>query len=98
MVLRKEEKQKSLCLKKDFKNKVKEIEGKILLVLFIAMLILLGEVSPRIAQFILMIELEDMILIVKSILYITSILGVLSTIKQQMRKEIEDVRDIYKNH
>jgi hypothetical protein len=74
-------------LKKDFKSKVKELEGKILLVLFIAMLILLGEVSPRIAQFILMIELEDMILIVKTILYITSILGVLSTIKQQMKGE-----------
>ena len=85
MGLRKEEKQKSLCLMKDFKMKAKELEGKILLVLFIAMLILLGEVSPRIAQFILMIELEDMILIVKSILYITSILGVLSTIKQQMK-------------
>lgn len=87
MAYKKEDKQKSLCLKKDFKNKVKEIEGKILLVLFIAMLILLGEVSPRIAQFILMIELEDMILIVKTILYITSILGVLSTIKQQMKGE-----------
>lgn len=87
MAYKKEDKQKSLCLKKDFKNKVKEIEGKILLVLFIAMLILLGEVSSRIAQFILMIELEDMILIVKTILYITSILGVLSTIKQQMKGE-----------
>ena len=87
MGLRKEEKQKDLCLKKGFKRTLKKIEGKILLTLFIAMLILLGEVSPRIAQFILMIELEDMILIVKSILYITSILGVLSTIKQQMKGE-----------
>ena len=82
MGLRKEEKQKSLCLKKDFKNKIKEIEGKIILVLFIAMLILLGEVSPRIAQFILMIELEDMVLIVKTILYTTSIAGVLVSLKQ----------------
>lgn len=82
MGLKKEEKQKSLCLKKDFKNKVKEIEGKILLVLFIAMLILLGEVSPRIAQYILMIELEDMVLIVKTILYTTSIAGVLVSLKQ----------------
>lgn len=87
MVYKKEEMQKKKCLKKDFKKRIKEIEGKILLVLFIAMLILLGEVSPRIAQFILMIELEDMILIVKTILYITSILGVLSTIKQQMKGE-----------
>ena len=82
MGLRKDVKQKSLCLKKDFKNKVKEIEGKILLVLFIAMLILLGEVSPRIAQYILMIELEDMVLIVKTILYTTSIAGVLVSLKQ----------------
>ena len=82
MGLRKDVKQKSLCLKKEFKNKVKEIEGKILLVLFIAMLILLGEVSPRIAQFILMIELEDMVLIVKTILYTTSIAGVLVSLKQ----------------
>ena len=82
MGLRKDVKQKSLCLKKDFKNKIKEIEGKILLVLFIAMLILLGEVSPRIAQFILMIELEDMVLIVKTILYTTSIAGVLVSLKQ----------------
>lgn len=82
MGLRKDVKQKSLCLKKDFKNKVKELEGKILLVLFIAMLILLGEVSPRIAQFILMIELEDMVLIVKTILYTTSIAGVLVSLKQ----------------
>ena len=82
MGLRKDVKQKSLCLKKDFKNKIKEIEGKILLVLFIAMLILLGEVSPRIAQYILMIELEDMVLIVKTILYTTSIAGVLVSLKQ----------------
>ena len=82
MGLRKDVKQKSLCLKKDFKNKVKELEGKILLVLFIVMLILLGEVSPRIAQFILMIELEDMVLIVKTILYTTSIAGVLVSLKQ----------------
>ena len=82
MGLRKDVKQKSLCLKKDFKNKVKEMEGKILLVLFIAMLILLGEVSPRIAQYILMIELEDMVLIVKTILYTTSIAGVLVSLKQ----------------
>lgn len=82
MGLRKEEKQKSLCLKKDFKSKVKELEGKILLVLFIGMLILLGEVSPRIAQFILMIELEDMVLLVKTILYTTSIAGVLVSLKQ----------------
>ena len=87
MAYKKEEKQKSLCLKKDFKKIVKEIEGKILLVLFIAMLILLGEVSPRIAQFILMIEIEDMILIVKTILYITAIGGVLTTLKQQMKGE-----------
>lgn len=82
MGLRKDVKQKSLCLKKDFKNKVKELEGKILLVLFIVMLILLGEVSPRIAQYILMIELEDMVLIVKTILYTTSIAGVLVSLKQ----------------
>jgi hypothetical protein len=74
-------------LKKDFKNKVKEIEGKILLVLFIAMLIFIGETSERMAQFILMIELEDMILIVKTILYTTSIGAVLIGLKTQMKGE-----------
>lgn len=87
MGLRKDVKQKSLCLKKDFKNKVKEIEGKILLVLFIAMLIFIGETSERMAQFILMIELEDMILIVKTILYTTSIGAVLIGLKTQMKGE-----------
>lgn len=87
MAYKKEEMPKKKCLKNDFKKKVKEIEGKILLVLFIAMLIFIGETSERMAQFILMIELEDMILIVKTILYTTSIGAVLIGLKAQMKGE-----------
>ncbi len=87
MGLRKDVKQKSLCLKKDFKKKVEEAWGKLLLIFFIAMLIFIGETSERMAQFILMIELEDMVLIVKTILYTTSIGAVLINLKQQMKGE-----------
>ncbi len=87
MGYKKEEKQKSLCLRKDFRKTLKNIEGKILLILFISMLVLLGEVSPRIANFILMIDIETMTLVVKTILYITAISGVLITLKSQMKGE-----------
>ena len=87
MGLRKDAKQKSLCLKKDFKKKIEEAWGKILLALFIAMLIFIGETSERMAQFILMIELEDIVLIVKTILYTTSIGAVLIGLKTQMKGE-----------
>lgn len=87
MGLRKDVKQKSLCLKKDFKSKIEKATGKILLILFVAMLIFIGETSERMAKFILMIELEDMILIVKTILYTTSIGAVLTGLKTQMKGE-----------
>lgn len=87
MGLKKDVKQKNVCLKKDFKNKIEKATGKILLVLFVAMLIFIGETSERMAKFILMIELEDMILIVKTILYTTSIGAVLTGLKTQMKGE-----------
>lgn len=87
MDLKKDVKQKRSCLKKEFKIKIEKAWGKLLLIFFIAMLIFIGETSERMAQFILMIELENMILIVKTILYTTSIGAVLTGLKTQMKGE-----------
>jgi hypothetical protein len=87
MAYKKEEMPKKKCLKKDFKRRIEEAWGKLLLIFFIAMLIFIGETSERMANFILMIELEDMVLIVKIILYTTSIGAVLVNLKSQMKGE-----------
>ena len=89
MGLRKEEKQKSLCLKKGLisriNNKIKQYEGRILIILFSLMLIGINEFSDEFTKIILNMEFEDLFLWIKTFLYATSILSVLSYLKQQMK-------------
>lgn len=89
MGLRKEEKQKSLCLKKGLisriNDKIKQYEGRILIILFSLMLIGINEFSDEFTKIILNMEFEDLFLWIKTFLYTTSILSVLSYLKQQMK-------------
>ena len=91
MGLRKEEKQKSLCLKKGLisriNDKIKQYEGRILIILFSLMLIGINEFSDEFTKIILNMEFEDLFLWIKTFLYTTSILSVLSYLKQQMKGE-----------
>lgn len=91
MGLRKEEKQKSLCLKKGLisriDEKIKQYEGRFLMILFCLMLIGIGEFSDEFTKVILNMEFEDLLLWIKTILYTISILAVLSYLKQQMKGE-----------
>ena len=89
MGLRKEEKQKSLCLKKGLisriDEKIKQYEGRVLMILFCLMLIGIGEFSDEFTKVILNMEFEDLLLWIKTILYTVSIIAVLSYLKQQMK-------------
>lgn len=89
MGLRKEEKQKSLCLKKGLisriNDKIKQYEGRVLMILFCLMLIGIGEFSDEFTKVILNMEFEDLLLWIKTILYTVSIIAVLSYLKQQMK-------------
>lgn len=89
MGLRKDVKQKSLCLKKGLisriNDKIKQYEGRILIILFSLMLIGINEFSDEFTKIILNMEFEDLFLWIKTFLYTTSILSVLSYLKQQMK-------------
>ena len=65
---------------------IEEKQGFIYFILFILMLSLIPPASERMARFILMIELETMTLIVKTLIYIVTILSVLITITKTRGK------------
>ena len=91
MGLRKEEKQKSLCLKKGLINrideKIKQYEGRILIILFALMLIGINEFSDEFTKVILNMNFEDLLLWIKTILNTISILSVLSYLKNKKKGE-----------
>ena len=91
MGLRKEEKQKSLCLKKGLisriDDKIKQYKGRILIILFSLMLIGINEFSDEFTKVILNMEFKDLLLWIKTILNTVSILSVLVYLKQQMKGE-----------
>ena len=91
MGLRKEEKQKSLCLKKGLINrideKIKQYEGRILIILFALMLIGINEFSDEFTKVILNMNFEDLLLWIKTILNTVSILSVLSYLKHKKKGE-----------
>ena len=93
MGLRKDVKQKSLCLKKGLisriDEKIKQYEGRVLMILFCLMLIGIGEFSDELTKVILNMEFKDLLLWIKAILYTISILAVLSYLKQKMKGETE---------
>ena len=96
MGLRKEEKQKKTCLKKGLisriDEKIKQYEGRILIIFFSLLLIGINEFSDEFTKVILNMEFEDLLLWIKTILNTVSILSVLSYLKQQVKGEIKDVR------
>ena len=96
MDLRKEEKQRKTCLKKGLisriDEKIKQYEGRVLMILFCLMLIGISEFSDEFTKVILNMEFEDLLLWIKTILYTVSIIAVLSYLKQQVKGEIKDVR------
>ena len=91
MGLRKDVKQKNLCLKKGLINrideKIKQYEGRILIVLFSLMLIGINEFSDEFTKVILNMNFEDLLLWIKTILNTISILSVLSYLKQKKKGE-----------
>ena len=96
MGLRKEEKQRKTCLKKGLisriDEKIKQYEGRILIIFFSLLLIGINEFSDEFTKVILNMEFEDLLLWIKTILNTVSILSVLSYLKQQVKGEIKDVR------
>lgn len=91
MGLRKDVKQKSLCLKKGLisriDEKIKQYEGRILIVLFSLMLIGINEFSDEFTKVILNMNFEDLLLWIKTILNTISILSVLSYLKNKKKGE-----------
>lgn len=91
MGLRKDVKQKSLCLKKGLINrideKIKQYEGRILIILFALMLIGINEFSDEFTKVILNMNFEDLLLWIKTILNTISILSVLSYLKNKKKGE-----------
>lgn len=96
MGLKKEEKQRKTCLKKGLisriDEKIKQYEGRILIIFFSLLLIGINEFSDEFTKVILNMEFEDLLLWIKTILNTVSILSVLSYLKQQVKGEIKDVR------
>lgn len=91
MGLRKDVKQKSLCLKKGLisriDEKIKQYEGRILIILFSLMLIGINEFSDEFTKVILNMNFEDLLLWIKTILNTISILSVLSYLKNKKKGE-----------
>ena len=83
MDLRKEEKKKRNLLSK-INNKKEDIKGIFLVILFFTMIYLIKEVTPRMAQFVLMLEEETLATFFEVVLTSTFIAVILTGLKKEM--------------
>lgn len=81
MDLKREEKKKRNLLW-EINNKKEDIKGMLLVILFFTMIYLIKAVTPRMAQFVLMLELETLSTFFEVTLTATFIVAILSGLKK----------------